>query len=152
MIREIYLTHSFKPIFILWQGINRYKYIEDQEVCSEFARFVTHLIHSTATHHATRQCSGVFIEGKGFLPIDQLHEMPLEDILNLLDVLVEELPNFLKENEITPDTNWKEWFKKYWLIGPLKTAIFGISVYLMYKGVLEKSKHKPAEHSTESAL
>ena len=141
MIHKIYSIHSFKPVFTMWNGISHYKYIQDAEICSEFARFITHLLHSTATHLRGTCYKEIFIEGKKFLPLDQLHDMPLEDILNLLDLLVEELPLFLKENEIGSNINWKEWLKKYWLIAPLKAAIFGISIYLMYKGTLAKPEH-----------
>jgi hypothetical protein len=141
MIRHIYKTNHFGPLFSFWNGISRYKYIQDEEICSEFARFIIHLIHSTATHQAPTRCKEIFIEGKGLLPLDHLNEMPLEDILNLLDILVEELPVFLKENEIGTDTNWKEWIKKYWLIAPLRAVILGVSVYMMYKGMLTKPQH-----------
>jgi hypothetical protein len=150
MIHRIYQTHSFKPVFTMWNGISRYKYIQDEELCNEFARFITHLLHSTATHLGATRCKEIFIEGKGFLPLDQLHDMPLEDILNLLDLLVEGLPTFLKENEISSTIEWKEWLKKYWLIAPLRAAIFSISIYLMYKGILAKPDHHHPiqEHST----
>ena len=153
MIHRIYQTQSFKPVFSLWNGISRYKYIQDEELCNEFARFITHLIHSTATHLAETRCKEIFIEGKGFLALDQLHDMPLEDILNLLDLLVEELPIFLKENEIGSGMYWKDWVKKYWLIAPIKAAIFGISVYMMYKGILAKPEHHPVPaHSTTNPV
>jgi|GEM_PF-2715591 len=149
MIHKIYQTRSFKPVFCLWNGISRYKYIQDEEFCSEFARFITHLIHSTATHLVKTRSEEIFIKEKGILPLDQLHDMPLEDILNLLDLLIEELPIFLKENEIGSDIHWKDWLKKYWLIAPLRAAIFGISIYMMYKGILTKPDHRPIqEHST----
>ncbi len=131
MIHDIYRTDTFKPIFTLWNGISHYKYIQDEDLCSEFAQFIIHLIHNTT--HSTK---------KGLLPLDQLNEMPLEDILNLLDILVEELPLFLNENEINANMHWKDWLKKYWLIAPLRTAIFGITVYLTYKGVMKKSNHQ----------
>ena len=37
--------------------------------------------------------------------------------------------------------SWEQWFKKYWLIAPINTAIFGIKLYMMYKGVLERPAH-----------
>ena len=148
MIHKIYKTQSFKPVFSLWNGISRYKYIQNEELCSEFARFITHLIHSTTTYLVETRSKEFFIEGKGLFHLDQLHDMPLEDILNLLDLLIEELPIFLKENEIGSTLPWKDWVKKYWLIAPLRAAIFGLSIYMTYKGILAKPDHHPAqEHS-----
>ncbi len=141
MIHKVYQTHSFAPLFTVWNGISRYKYIQDEEICKEFARFITYLIQSTTIHLAKTRGGKMFIEGKGFLPLQQLQEMPLEDILNLLDILVEELPVFLKENELNSTLSWNEWLKKYWLVAPLRAAMFGISVYLMYKGTSAKSEH-----------
>ncbi len=148
MIRALYRTRSFRPLFSFWNNINRYKYIQDEQIMKEFACFVTHLLHTTATHHASSRCRPLFIEGKGRLPLDQLQQMPLEDILNLLDILVEELPQFLEKNEIHVGMDWKEWLKKYWLLFPLSAAIFGIKIYMMSHGTLENPHHHTHSPST----
>lgn len=146
MIHTIYYSHSFKPLFNLWHGLSRYKYIQNDIVSSNFARFITHLLHNTATHHATH-LKQIVDDEKAFMPLEQLQDMPLEDILNLLDVLVEELPDFLAKNEISSTMKWKDWIKKYWLIAPISTIILGIRVYMIYKGMLEKSNHRQTQPS-----
>ena len=138
MIQTLYRTHSFRPFFSFWNNINRYKYIQDEQIMKEFACFVTHLLHTTVTHHTSFHSHRMLIE-KERLSLDQLQNMPLEDILNLLDILVEELPQFLEKNEIDTDMTWKEWFKKYWLLFPLSATIFLIKVYIISQVTLENT-------------
>ncbi len=140
MLHSLQLHNSPKALFSLWNALQRYKYIHDEKVFVEFARFVTHLMHSTLTHRHL-----VSTEKSTLLPLEQLHNMPLEDILNLLDLLVEELPSFLEKTELDAHSQltWKQWAQKYWLIGPISAAIFGIKLYMMYKGMMERPHHTP---------
>ncbi len=138
MLHSLELHHSPRAFFSLWNDLQRYKYIHDEKVFKEFARFVTHLTHSTLSHRHL-----ISTEKSALLPLEQLHNMPLEDILNLLDLLVEELPGFLEKTELDSHSllTWKQWLQKYWLIGPISAAIFGIKLYMMYKGIMERPHH-----------
>jgi len=147
MIHRSYCNHSLHPLFAFWNGLNRYKYIQDDRIMNEFARFTTYVIHATAAHQKT--LPPILSKEQKNLALSQLHDMPLEDILNFLDILVEELPEFLEKNEIHAGMDWKQWLKKYWLIGPISIAVFGIRVYMMSQGILERPQHHPG---TETAL
>jgi len=67
--------------------------------------------------------------------------MPLEEVLDILDLLVEELPEFLEKYELNSDITWRSWVKKYWILVPVAATAFGIKIYLTYKnGINPDSK------------
>jgi hypothetical protein len=67
--------------------------------------------------------------------------MPLEDVLDLLDILVDQLPEFLEKTELTSNLEWKEWINKYWLIAPISTIVLALKIYLAHRGAIPSEHH-----------
>ncbi len=140
-ILSIYTTQSFKPLIDTYDALTHYKLIEDDSINNELARFITYLFQSMIINHSTITCKNSFLNKKIHINLAQLQEMPLEDVLNLLDILVDQLPDFLEKTELNSNLEWKEWLKKYWLIAPISTVVLGLKIYLAHRGAIPSGNH-----------
>lgn len=111
----------------LWAYFKSYQAINDQIFEKEFALFSLYW-YQEMVKAAHLKNSNILIQHKAGIA-----DLPLEDILDALDYLTDELPLFLEKYEFKSELTWKEWFKKYWLIGPIAVAGFAIRMYLMLK-------------------
>lgn len=127
---------TFQEFFILWDILNQYIYLKDTRIIIEYTKALYYLFYITIKHlsHENLLLQNQITKCAN---LEQLHAMPLADILNLLDIMVEELPYFLEKTELNSKLTWKEWVKKYWLIAPISALILSIRVYLIYAGAIE---------------
>jgi len=144
VIKKMQKEKSIYPFITLWLELNRYKYVKNPSVIVEFTILLSSILHSIAEQ---RKFSFQYIEKKKIVKlhaIDMLENMPLEELLDVLDLLVEELPEFLEKYELDQGIPWRQWLKKYWLLAPLGAAAFGLRLYLTYKGTeIEGTKALP---------
>lgn len=139
MISAIQKQKSLKPLFSFWNGLAHYKHMHNETTLREFAQLTTLFLQTTIQHldkqqaNHPKQSSTIFLQ--------DLTTMPLEDILDLLDILVEQLPGFIENTELNSTMKWKEWLKKYWLMGPISTLIFAIRIYILYKNLAPHESH-----------
>lgn len=81
--------------------------------------------------------------------IDQL---PISEILNTIDMLVNELPAFLEKYEFNSAMTWKIWLKRYWWIPPVVIVWFGLKILLNFQHKQHgyfgyyTTTHDPHEH------
>ncbi len=123
---------SIVPILHTWAELKRYKYLHDSEMVKEFMQ----LIFIVTRYSLKHQCTVVLEDdlfAKNVYFLDAIEKLSLDQILDILDVLVEDLPAFIQRYELNSSMTWKQWLDKYWLVGPLAGTAFLIKVYIDYK-------------------
>jgi hypothetical protein len=63
----------------------------------------------------------------------KLDQLPIAELLNAIDMLTQELPQFLEKYEFHSNLTWKEWLKKYWWIPPIIITWFGLKVLVEFQ-------------------
>ena len=109
------------PLFALWQCIVSYRYLTDQSLVSEF---ITLLIIVYKTYIMPLYRSESERITNSFLQLyENLDAVPLTELLNILDTLVDQLDEVITSYELDdPKLSWKDWFKKYWWLPPIIVA------------------------------
>lgn len=132
------------PLTSLWASLSRYKLVRNREVMQEFSVLLVTLLKLSAAN----------LKGEEEQDLDQeyvlkdmtggLENMPLEEVLDILDILVDELPQFLEKYEFDSDLTWRTWGKKYGIVASVAAIALGIRIYLTYK-----TGDAPVPHSSE---
>ncbi|MDR3550431.1 MAG: hypothetical protein P4L31_03390 [Candidatus Babeliales bacterium] len=126
-------TQSLVPLFRLWHSIVSYKYIDDTVFLQEVSMLLLIVHRQIAIDFngaATKDSSSLH-------DIIQLYEaistMPIPDLLNSLDVVVDQCIEIIEKYELDSSMSWRSWFKKYWWMPPVVIASVVINVYVKNK-------------------
>lgn len=65
----------------------------------------------------------------------------VEEVLHLLDVVLEELPEFIDKYEFNSNLTWEEWKKKYWLLAPAGGIVLILKFYFIINSIFKA--HRP---------
>ena len=134
-IEKMRKTHSLKPLQELAVEFKKYKFIQDEAFTKEFLLLLFITYKNIIIHNVTEQ---QLLEHKSTLEtVAQLYEviesLPLEEILDAIDMIAEEMPTILEQYEFSSDMTWKAWLKKYWWVPPLIVAKISVVLYIRYK-------------------
>ena len=117
--------NDFSPLLLIWQAFTQYKHLQESEPLKEFTLAIICVLKSTVRHH-----------DPDLYPEWIAHEslknnaITLSQALEILDVLVHELPPFFDQYEISSNLSWQSWAQKYWLVFPFALAALLIKTYL----------------------
>jgi hypothetical protein len=137
-IKTMHITASLKPLLLLLNEIRHYRYMQD----AHFIHEMILLLFITYKHIFWQTTKvGVFASNKSvFTTImtisETLDQLPIAEVLNAIDMLVEELPAFLNKYEFNSTMTWRKWLRKYWWVPPIVITWFGLKILL-------KLQHKP---------
>ncbi len=134
-IEKIKITQSLRPLQDLTYEFKKYKFIQDEIFTKEFLILLFVTYKNIIIHNLTEQ---QLLEHKSTLEtVAQLYgvieSLPLEEILDAIDMISEELPALLEQYEFNSDITWKKWLKKYWWVPPLVITKISLVLYLRYK-------------------
>jgi hypothetical protein len=124
-IKVMEQTNSVEPLMGLMQGVQKYKYIDDEL----FAREYLTLLLVTLQHLELRSPE-IRLPAKASSITDDL---PLERILDALDLIAQELPALLEKYEFHSEYTWKEWLKKYWWAPAMIAGTITFKILMMLK-------------------
>ena len=134
-IDQMASVNSLEPLLKLAQEFGRFKFIQDEQFNKEFLLLVFGAYKNLLTHNAEHK--NIQLKKSTLALITQLYQnldsLPLEQILDTIDLLSEELPQILENYDIQTDMNWKQWLKKNWWVPPVVVATLGIKVFLIFK-------------------
>lgn len=121
--------NSLDPLLKLGNEFEKMKLIQDEQFQKQFMGliFTTYrnlLINNASTHHLPIKKNTLELMAHLY---DELEQLPLEQLLDAIDLLAEELPPLLEKYEFNSSMEWKTWLKKYWWV-PL-----GISGLISYR-------------------
>ena len=142
----IYVDKHIDSVFTLWELVKAYEYIEDQLLVQEFARLVLSLYKDLCMNclnddikslSCYNENTVVSLQKDPFLKDQKtvleyivtlyqiIDRLPLNEILDAIDVLARELPLLIQHAELSAVVSWKQWLKKYWWIPPFVIAALG---------------------------
>lgn len=130
-IKQMCTRQEFDPLFEVWTNLMHYKYLYDDSVVKEFSTLIACILHENALTLWSQGTAATF-RLREIKITPSLTLMPLEEVLNVLDMLVEEIPSFFEKYELDSRMSWKNWLKKYWLIAPIAAAALIVRAYLIY--------------------
>ena len=113
-------TQSLKPVVSLLEK-NKRNYYHDHTFIRELflLMFTIHkqiLFEEIKTTHITvnkKTIDTLMHAG------ERINQLPLAEILDAIDILVNELPLFLEKYEFNSKMPWKSWLRKYWWVPPV---------------------------------
>lgn len=62
-------------------------------------------------------------------------QVQVEEVLQMLDMILAELPVFIEKYELNSGLSWQEWKKKYWLLAPAGGLILGLKIYFVIASI-----------------
>jgi|GEM_PF-4034241 len=122
---------SIFPFFKVWRSLNDYRYMHSQRIMDEFVGAAICMVQRSIEVQKKKSClhDELFIRAERDFSFEA---MPLEELLNVLDLLIDEIPQFIEKYDLNTHITWKEWCKKHWFIAPLALAALGLRAYLVY--------------------
>lgn len=120
----------------LWDELKQFRHAEDKLLLREFVILVTLIAHEQVSScQGPTSLRAVSIQQLAQMYV-QLQELPLEEILNATDLLIEQMPGIIEDYELNSDLTWKAWFKKYWWAPPLVIISLIVRIMLNQKAVV----------------
>lgn len=130
-IDHLCMYKTIEPLLCTWSSLIFSNARNRTAIIQEFAKAMLVLMHASLQHRFSSSQDTVLMRSS--YDIKTLDSLSLEELLAILDLLVDEIPEFLEKLELTNETlTWHDWIKKYWLIAPLTAAMVGIKIYLSY--------------------
>jgi hypothetical protein len=127
-LRTMIKTKSLQPILLLQQRLDLHDNLFMYEL---FLLIFT--IHKQILLNTCSECSYTLTKTtlNTILEVsEKINQLPIAEVLNMIDMLVKELPPFLEKYELHSSIPWKAWFKKYWWVPPFFGAWFGLKILL----------------------
>ncbi|MCG6534614.1 MAG: hypothetical protein L7F78_07995, partial [Syntrophales bacterium LBB04] len=119
-IRVIEQSESFEPLIELWDDILQYKFVQDDLFMHEFAQLVLVTYTDLLTFYNEQQPASHKDAISAALGLYQLiDKLPLNEILDVIDIITHDLPPLLEKYEFDSDLSWNMWLRKYWWAPPL---------------------------------
>jgi hypothetical protein len=112
-------TKSLEPLFGLWRHFRAYKFINDSLFLQEFVTLEYILYRKVI------DCLKIVVAKKPLTAQDleelysSIAALPVPEMLNSLDTLVEELIVIMEKYELDSTMSWTQWLKKYWWVPPV---------------------------------
>ncbi|MEX0849744.1 MAG: hypothetical protein WD055_05935 [Candidatus Dependentiae bacterium] len=125
-----------KTLHQLWDDLNQYKYIDNEL----FVRDVSMYVFLLLKNQQEKQRAFKSLSHNDVLTIhSQIEQLPLEDILNAIDVIVEQMGTVVDHYQKSGLT-LSQWVKKYWWVPPLVfSSILFKFVTFYYKNIANKA-------------
>lgn len=126
-IKQMTAKRSFKPLVNIWAKLVSYKHIHDHDIIKEFAALIIYILHTNSLDYLSESLKN------NLKAHQELTSLPLEDVLDILDILIDELPDFFDRYELDSEMSWYSWRKKYGIVATIAAVALGIKVYLTYQ-------------------
>lgn len=118
-LSSILQTQSLEPLFSLWRDFMAYKFANDTLFLQEFVTLEYMLYRKLidCLHFENLRASPA---AEDLIDLyASIATLPVPQMLNSLDMLVEELIVIMEKYELNAAMSWTEWFKKYWWVPPI---------------------------------
>lgn len=132
-LEHIQTHHSLFPFLEIWDDLAHYQLVDDQEIIREFI-YILFYLYRDVVHQEIFVKNDIHDDQleEIFKKIANLEKADLEDILDVLDMLVDELPEFIEKYELNSHMTWKEWTKKHWIIPLLAFGALCLKVLVQH--------------------
>lgn len=137
-VEQMEKNQSVAPLMLLARDFANFKLIQDEIFLREFVQVVFLSLRNLYIHNAPLKYpsyrSTASIIANTYQNLDQL---PLEEILEAIDLLQKELPSLFEKYEFNSKLGWKAWLKKYWWTIPTVATVMGVRIYWLFKNDTE---------------
>jgi hypothetical protein len=129
-IRRIIATASLKPLLALLHTTHKHYFAVDQQFLRELFSLIFIIYKQIIFNECAEQT--VVLKKTTLETIieisDKINQLPIAEILNAIDMLINELPPFLEKYEFHTKLTWKEWMSKYWWVPPVFGGWFVLKI------------------------
>lgn len=116
-------SRAVDPLIELWDDVLQYKYVQDDLFMHEFAQLVLVIYANAMNEYAQKNTSLTKNALSTAIAVYQvIDKLPLQEILDVIDIITHDLPPLLEKYEFDSDISWRAWFRKYWWAPPLIVA------------------------------
>lgn len=128
------------PLRMVWHDLIAYKHMHRIRIIPEFTGAVLCVLHKVLLTHGIDKSpiESFFVRVSKDVSLDSI---PLEELLDVLDLLLEEVPRLVEKYELNQPINWQKWAKKHWLLAPIACTALAIKVYLIFKKSSDAKKN-----------
>lgn len=125
---------TLDPLYDLWDDVLQYKYIQDDLFMHEFAQLILVTYTDLLTYYNEHQESSHKDALSAALELYQLiDKLPLNEILDIIDIITHDLPPLLEKYEFDTDMSWQAWLRKYWWAPPIIIATIAIHILMNWE-------------------
>lgn len=128
-------TCSLKPFSELSYEFKHYKYLDDDIFVKEFSKAIFIIEKNILENSLELEPLKKYTMTHLLALYEKIDVLPLEEILNAIDLLAHELPLISQKYELDSDISWKHWLKKYWWAPPLILGTIALKLLLTVKNV-----------------
>ncbi len=131
-IESVNEKKTLKPLITLIDEFNRYKLIQDRLYNKEFLLLIFSSYRNILINNAQLYripIKKTILESIAFIH-DNLEHLPMEQVLDAIDILIDELPQIVEHYELNSDISWKKWLKKYWWVPPIVGGGLFVKIWL----------------------
>jgi len=132
-VKQLCATKKLTALDPLWSDFFEYRDVNDEQFGREFI-LVLCLVYRVLFAVGPPQHKAS-LTGEVFDVYQDVSSLPLEQALDLLDVMVDQIPNFLERVHFFSDLGWRQWLKKYWWAVPL----FGCLLYYRFSHIFDRT-------------
>lgn len=132
-LESILRTKNLEPLFDLWRHFMAYKFADDSLFLQEFVA-LEYMLYCKLI-----DCLRI-VTLKDVPTTEDLIELyasiatlPIPEMLNSLDSLVEELIEIMEKYELDTAMSWTQWFKKYWWVPPVVISSIVVNFLLSHR-------------------
>ena len=120
------------PLRTAWHDLIAYKHMHSARFVPEFAGAVMCILHKVLLAHGIDKSpiESFFVRVSKDASLDSI---PLEELLDVLDLLLDEIPRLVEKYELNEPLTWRKWARKHWLLAPIACTALGIKIYLIFK-------------------
>ncbi len=134
-IEQMERQQSIKPLIVLSKDFYCCKLIQDDIFLREFIALTFIVLRNIFNNNIYASLTPVQKKYTSHIAhiYQNLDKLPLEEILEAIDLLHKELPALLEKYQFNSKMKWRTWLKKYWWVPPIVFTVMGIRVYWIFK-------------------
>lgn len=150
-IEKLIDQKNIEPLLELWQEINQGRFIDNNQLLREFA-ILTYIISNTLIHEY-QYCASKKKISK-VLPYLYSHfdSLPLEEILEIIDILSEEIPKIISDYDLQKPIGWSLWCRKNCIGFPISLIKLAIKVAIKIKPLFSKRNNNTNTEEKDNVL
>lgn len=134
IIENMQQENTLMPLIKLAHEFNSLKLINDSDFQKQFMVLIFTTYRNLVINNAAKY--NYTIKKNTLATIltlyDNIERIPLEQILDAIDVLAEELPIILEKYEFNSKISWKKWLEKYWWMTTLALSSVGYKIMRIF--------------------
>ena len=139
-------AQSIQPLIELWDDVLQYKYVQDDLFMHEFAQLVLCTYADILAYYQQKHSPASKDAISTALQLYQLiDKLPLNEILDVIDILTHDLPPLLEKYEFDSDISWRAWLRKYWWAPPTILATIIVQVLLNWEAKNHMIRPDPSQ-------